>query len=67
MDSGFQVLDFSLFQENLDSGFQSLVGSGFLETYSGFQSPRFPIPEEKVLEFTYLGRLCNRALTVAVN
>ena len=26
MDSGFQVLDFSLCQWNLDSGFQSLVG-----------------------------------------
>jgi len=32
---------------NLDSGFQSLVGPGFLELYSGFQSPGFQIPRAK--------------------
>ena len=30
MDSGFQILDSSLCQRNLDSGFQSLVGFGTL-------------------------------------
>ena len=41
MDSGFQVLDFSLCQWNLDSGFQSLVG---------FRVPCavFRIPQEKI-------------------
>ena len=42
MDSGFQVLNFSLCEGNFDSGFQSLV-SRFLERYSGFQSPGFQI------------------------
>ena len=32
---------------NLDSGFQSLVGPGFLEQYSIFQSPGFQIPRAK--------------------
>ena len=41
MDSGVQVLDFSLCQWNVDSGFHPLVDSGFLELYSGFQSPGF--------------------------
>ena len=66
IDCGFQVLDFSLCQQNLDSGFQSLVGSGFLEVYSGFQSPRFRIPQEKVPGFPYMGRL-SVTETVAVN
>ena len=38
VDSRFQVLDSSLFQWNLDSGFQSLVG-----LYS--TSEHFPIPD----------------------
>ena len=41
MDSGVQVLEFSLCQWNVDSGFHPLVDSGFLELYSGFQSPGF--------------------------
>ena len=32
---------------NLDSGFQSLMGSGFLEQYSRLQSPGFQIPQAK--------------------
>ena len=47
MDSGGQVLDSSLCQWNLDSGFQSLVDSGFLELFSRFQSPGFRIPRVK--------------------
>ena len=43
VDSGGQVLDSSLCQWNLDSGFQSLVDSGFLELFSRFQSPEFRI------------------------
>ena len=43
MDSGGQVLDSSLCQWNLDSGFQSLVDSGILELFSRFQSPGFRI------------------------
>ena len=35
-DSGFQVLDSNLCQWNLNSGFRSLVDSGFLELYSEF-------------------------------
>ena len=42
-DSGFQALDSSLCQWNLDSGFQSFVGFGFLEVFSGFQSPGFQV------------------------
>ena len=42
MDSGFKVLDSSLSEWNLDSGFQSLVGFQILcELYSGFQSQGF--------------------------
>ena len=66
VDSGFQALDFSLSQQNLDSGFQSLVGSGFLEIYSGFQSPRFRIPHKKRSCIPYMGRL-SVTETVAVN
>ena len=36
VESGLQVLDSSLCQRNLDSGFQSLVWSRNLELYSGF-------------------------------
>ena len=43
MDSGGQVLDSSLCQWNLDSGFQSLVDSGILELFSRFQSQGFRI------------------------
>ena len=46
LDSGFRVLDYSLFQWNLDSRFYSLVG--YLSSiYSGFQSPAFRIPWAK--------------------
>ena len=41
MNSEFQLLDSSLSQLNLDSVFQSLLDSGFLELYSRFQSPGF--------------------------
>ena len=34
-------------KRNLDSGFQSLVGPGFLEQCSRFQSPGFQIPRAK--------------------
>ena len=44
-DSGFQVLDSSLCQWNLDSGFQ--VRFQVLELYSGFWSPEFRIPQAK--------------------
>ena len=37
----------TLCQWNLDSGFQSLVESGFRKLYSGFQSQGFRIPREK--------------------
>ena len=40
VDSGFQVLDSGHKQWNLDSG--------FLELYSGFQSPRFRIQRANV-------------------
>ena len=39
VNSEFQLLDSSLSQLNLDSVFQSLLDSGFLELYSRFQSP----------------------------
>ena len=46
MDSGFQVMDSSLSEWNLDSGFQSLVGFQILcELYSGFQSQGFRNPQ----------------------
>ena len=41
------MLDSSLCQLNLDSGFQSLVDSGFLELFSRFQSPGFRIARAK--------------------
>ena len=47
------VLDSAL--HVLDSGFQTLVRSGFLKLYFGFQSPRFQIfqnPEHGVKGFT---------------
>ena len=47
--AGFQSLGFSLFEWNLDSGFQSFVGSGFLELYSAvysrFQNQESWIPQ----------------------
>ena len=49
VDSGFQVLDSSICHWNLDSGFQSW-DSGFLELYSGFQSPGFPVPRAKFVQ-----------------
>ena len=69
MDSGFQVLDSSLFQWNLDSTFHSLVGylssildskaldSGFhKQNFLGFQilqAKMFQIPESG---YPYMGR-----------
>ena len=53
-DSGFQVLDSSLCQRNLDSGFQfisMIPDSGFLKLYSGFQSPGFMILRTKISRF----------------
>jgi len=41
-------LDSSFFTWNLDSGFQSLGGSGFLELYSEFQSPLFLILQTRL-------------------
>ena len=59
--SGFQALDSWFFGKwNLDSGFQSLVGPGFLEQYSIFQSPGFQIPRGKKFEESgspYMGRI----------
>ena len=43
VDSGFQVLDSTLCQWNLDSWFQYWLG--FFELYCGFQSPEFRIPQ----------------------
>ena len=37
----------TLSMEPADSGFESLVGFGFLEVYSIFQSPGFRIPKQK--------------------
>ena len=45
-DSGFEVLDSSVCQWNLDSGFQ--VRFRILELYSGFGSPGFRIPQAKI-------------------
>ena len=54
VDSGFQVLDSSLCQLDLDSGFQGLVGLGCIPNSkaqdSGFHKekfPRFRIPQAK--------------------
>ena len=61
MDSGFQVLDSGSFaSRNLDSEFQSLVDSGFLEQYSVFQNPGFQISQAKFSRipksgFLYMG------------
>ena len=42
LDSGFHAMDSGFFVTGtFDSGFQSLVGSGFLEMYFGFQRPGF--------------------------
>ena len=41
VDSGFLVLDSSLCQWNLESGFQSFWDFRFLELFSGFQSSGF--------------------------
>ena len=47
VDSGLQVIDSSLCQWNLDSGFQLLVGFRFFKLCSGFQSPGFQISPAK--------------------
>ena len=47
---GFQILGSGLrviCKYNLDSGFKSLVDSGFLELYSVFQSPGFRIQQQQ--------------------
>ena len=59
MDSGFQVLDYSLYQWNLDSVFQSLVG--FWIPRAVFQSPGFQIRQKNFSQipqsgFPYIGR-----------
>ena len=49
MVSGFQALDSSLCQWNLDSGSSSRWwDSGFPELYSGLQNPGFRLPQAKV-------------------
>ena len=48
MNSGFQVLNFSVCEGNFDSGFQ--WDSRFLERYSGFQSPGFQISQAKFFQ-----------------
>ena len=45
--TGFQILC----PRTLDSGLQSLVWPGFLDLYSGFQSPGFQISQTQFLEF----------------
>ena len=42
LDSGFQALDSSLCQWDLDSEFQYLVGFRILQLYSGFHKQTFP-------------------------
>ena len=69
MDSGFRVLDSSLFQWNLDSRFHSLVGylSSILDSKaldSGFHKQNFPgfrILQAKIFQipesgYPYMGR-----------
>ena len=57
--TGLQILC----QWNVDSGFQSLVGFRIPTAYSGFQRPRFRIPQAKIFGFrnresgfSYMGR-----------
>ena len=47
----FQVVDFSLCRWNLDLYCNSRWDSGFLELYSGFQSPGYGIPQENFPRF----------------
>ena len=52
VDSGFQILDSRFFVNGsweMDSRLQSTVDSGFLELYSFFQNPGFPIPQTRIL------------------
>ena len=80
VDSGFHGTGFRiprigfriLCQWNLDSRFQSLAGSGFLELYSGIPIPRIlPVPKENIslvpeTGFHYMGRIvspCTAALS----
>ena len=49
MDCGFQVLDSSLFQWNLDSGFQYLVG--FRDFCAVFRTPNYRISEFHMQNF----------------
>ena len=69
VDSVFQVLDSSICQQNLDSGFQMLWDSGFLEQYSGFHKQNFPgfrIPQAKISQIPetgsvpYMGRVSSK-------
>ena len=51
LDSGFQILDSRFLVRGswvMDSQLQSLVDSGFLELYSVFQNPGFPIPQTRI-------------------
>ena len=49
VDSGFQILDSGSFSKGtLIPDSNRLLDSKFLELYSGFQSPGFQIPKEKV-------------------
>ena len=77
LDSGFHTdglriagtgLDSSLCQWNLDSNLQ--WDSGFLEQYSGFQSPLFRIQYKEIfpgLRIPYMGYRRARALTFKAN
>ena len=47
----FQVVDFSLYRWNLDLDCNCRWDSGFLELYSGFQSPGYGIPQENFPRF----------------
>ena len=49
VDSGFQVMDFSLCQWNLDCGFQSLVGFRIPCTVFRILKPRIPDSTCKIL------------------
>ena len=67
---GFRIpsTGFRIFcQCSVDSRFQSLMDSGFLDLYSGFKSPGFRIPQAKFPEFwnphflTWANCLCSAA------
>ena len=62
VDSGFQVLDSSLCQWNLESGLQLFVGFGFIELYSGFQSPGL-----RILKHNFAGFRNPNSLTLGGN